>query len=141
MRYLVTGVAGFIGSHLTEALLSAGHEVSGIDCFTDAYDPALKERNAQGLDVRRLDLATDPLDLSGLDGVFHLAGQGGARAVCVGEAERGQPLADGRSGHGRAPGERLQQRAEVEALVDRSHGASVELDGARWPEHGELVAV
>jgi nucleoside-diphosphate-sugar epimerase len=80
MRYAVTGAAGFIGSHLAEALQSAGHEVVGIDCFTDYYDPALKEENARGLDVRRLDLAEDELDLAGLDGVFHLAGQPGVRS-------------------------------------------------------------
>jgi len=80
MRYLVTGAAGFIGSHLAEALLAAGHEVVGVDCFTDYYDPAEKERNARGLDVRRLDLAEDGLDLEGVDGVFHLAGQPGVRS-------------------------------------------------------------
>ena len=47
MRYVVTGAAGFIGSHLAEALQAAGHEVVGIDSFTDYYDPALKERNAR----------------------------------------------------------------------------------------------
>ena len=80
MRYIVTGAAGFIGSHLAEALVDAGHEVVGVDCFTDYYDPAEKERNAQGLDVRRLDLAEVPLDLDGVDGVFHLAGQPGVRS-------------------------------------------------------------
>jgi UDP-glucuronate 4-epimerase len=80
MRYLVTGAAGFIGSQLAEALVDAGNEVSGIDCFTDFYDPAEKEENAQGLDVRRLDLAADPLDFAGLDGVFHLAAQAGVRS-------------------------------------------------------------
>ena len=69
MRYVVTGAAGFIGSHLAEALVSAGHEVSGVDCFTDYYDPAEKEANARGLDVRRLDLAEEPLELEGVDGV------------------------------------------------------------------------
>ena len=48
MRYLVTGAAGFIGSHLAEALVARGHDVVGIDCFTDYYDPALKEENARG---------------------------------------------------------------------------------------------
>ena len=80
MRYIVTGAAGFIGSHLAEALVDKGHEVVGVDCFTDSYDPAEKERNAEGLDVRRLDLAEAPLDLDGVDGVFHLAGQPGVRS-------------------------------------------------------------
>src|SRR5689334_25079811 len=80
MRYLVTGAAGFIGSHLAERLAEEGHEVVGLDCFTDYYDPALKEENARGLDVRRLDLAEDELDLRGFDGVFHLAGQPGVRS-------------------------------------------------------------
>ena len=80
MRYVVTGAAGFIGSHLAEGLLADGHEVVGWDSFTDYYDPALKEENARGLDVRRLDLAADELDLVGFDGVFHLAGQPGVRS-------------------------------------------------------------
>jgi nucleoside-diphosphate-sugar epimerase len=79
-RYLVTGAAGFIGSHLSEALVARGDDVVGIDCFTDYYDVALKEENASGLDVRRLDLARDELDVAGFDGVFHLAGQPGVRS-------------------------------------------------------------
>jgi nucleoside-diphosphate-sugar epimerase len=80
MRYVVTGAAGFIGSHLSEALIDRGHDVLGIDCFTDYYDPALKEQNAAGLDVARVDLAEEDLDLRGVDGVFHLAGQPGVRS-------------------------------------------------------------
>jgi nucleoside-diphosphate-sugar epimerase len=80
MRYLVTGAAGFIGSHLAEALQAAGHDVAGIDCFTDYYDPALKEENARGLDIRTQDLAEDELDFAAFDGVFHLAGQPGVRS-------------------------------------------------------------
>src|SRR5437867_6942675 len=80
MKYVVTGAAGFIGSQLAEKLLEGGHEVGSIDCFTDYYDPALKEENAAGLDVLRLDLAEDNLDLDGVDGVFHLAGQPGVRS-------------------------------------------------------------
>ena len=80
MRYAVTGAAGFIGSHLSEALIAAGHEVVGFDCFTDYYDIALKEENARGLDVQRVDLAEDALDFAGFDGIFHLAGQPGARS-------------------------------------------------------------
>jgi len=79
-RFVVTGAAGFIGSHLAEALAARGDEVVGIDCFTDYYDPALKEQNARGMEVRRLDLAEDALDFTGFDGVFHLAGQPGVRS-------------------------------------------------------------
>src|SRR5213076_517755 len=67
-RYLVTGAAGFIGSQLSRALLESGHEVAALDCFTDYYDRSLKEENAEGLDV------------PGFDGIFHLAGQPGARS-------------------------------------------------------------
>jgi nucleoside-diphosphate-sugar epimerase len=80
MKYVVTGAAGFIGSQLAEKLLEAGHEVVAVDCFTDYYDPALKEENAAGLDVVRVDLADEDLDLDGVDGVFHLAGQPGVRS-------------------------------------------------------------
>jgi UDP-glucuronate 4-epimerase len=80
VRFLVTGAAGFIGSHLGEALQARGHEVVGLDAFTDYYDPALKELNARTLDVRRLDLAEDELDFAGFDGVFHLAAQPGVRS-------------------------------------------------------------
>ena len=47
MRYLVTGSAGFIGSHLYETLRAEGHDVVGLDSFTDYYDVALKEENAR----------------------------------------------------------------------------------------------
>jgi UDP-glucuronate 4-epimerase len=80
MKYVVTGAAGFIGSHLTEALLAGGHDVVAVDCFTDYYDPALKEENAAAFDLSRLDLAEDDLALDGFDGVFHLAGQPGVRS-------------------------------------------------------------
>jgi UDP-glucuronate 4-epimerase len=85
MRYAVTGAAGFVGSHLAEALLAAGHEVVGIDCFTDYYDVALKEENGRrladaGCVVERTDLAEDVLELGGYDGVFHLAAQPGVRS-------------------------------------------------------------
>ena len=78
MRYVVTGAAGFIGSHLLRALLDRGHDAVGWDAFTDYYDRDLKEENASGLPVERIDLADDELpDLAGVDGVFHLAGQPG----------------------------------------------------------------
>jgi UDP-glucuronate 4-epimerase len=80
MRYVVTGAAGFIGSQLADALVGAGHEVVGVDCFTDFYAAAEKDANASGLDVLRLDLAEEPLELDGVDGVFHLAAQAGVRS-------------------------------------------------------------
>ena len=80
MRYVVTGAAGFIGSHLSEALRARGDEILAVDAFTDYYDPAEKKDNARGLDVQRLDLAEEELDLDGIDGVFHLAGQPGVRS-------------------------------------------------------------
>jgi nucleoside-diphosphate-sugar epimerase len=80
MRALVTGAAGFIGSHLLSGLLERGHDAVGWDAFTDFYDPAFKRENARGLPVERIDLAKDRLDLGGVDGVFHLAGQPGVRS-------------------------------------------------------------
>lgn len=86
-RLLVTGCAGFIGSHLSERLIALGHSVLGVDCFTDYYGRDIKERNlgvlraTPAFEFRELDLSTDPLDglLDGVDGVFHLAAQAGVR--------------------------------------------------------------
>ncbi|MBI1916443.1 MAG: NAD-dependent epimerase/dehydratase family protein [Planctomycetes bacterium] len=85
MKCVVTGAAGFIGSHLCEELLRRGDEVVGVDAFIDYYDPAVKRRNLAGLDGRpgfqfhSLDLRTDPLDdvLAGTEVVFHVAAQAG----------------------------------------------------------------
>ena len=87
MTDIVTGVAGFIGSHLATRLLAEGHDVVGVDCFTDYYDPAVKRANIAGLlDHPRFrlaehDLATEPLDdlVTGAACVFHLAAQPGVR--------------------------------------------------------------
>jgi UDP-glucuronate 4-epimerase len=82
MRYVVTGAAGFIGSHLREALEASGHDVVAVDSLTDYYEPARKLENLDGRDLVEVDLAaTDVLALlDGVDGVYHLAGQPGVRA-------------------------------------------------------------
>jgi UDP-glucuronate 4-epimerase len=82
VRAVVTGAAGFIGSHLGDALLARGDEVVGVDSFNDYYDPGRKRENAAGLDVIQADLAEAPLEplLEGADVVFHLAGQPGIRS-------------------------------------------------------------
>jgi UDP-glucuronate 4-epimerase len=86
-RYLVTGCAGFLGSHLVEALLRRGHEVRGVDAFTDYYKREIKESNLESaqkesaFSLVEADLAGDPIAplLSDTDGVFHLAAQPGVR--------------------------------------------------------------
>lgn len=88
MKSLVTGVAGFIGSHLAEKLLATGHEVVGVDNFFDNYPRSFKNSNlAACLGHARFNfVAADLLnaDLNGLlgdvDFVFHLAGQPGVRS-------------------------------------------------------------
>jgi nucleoside-diphosphate-sugar epimerase len=86
-RYLVTGCAGFLGSHVVEALLHRGHEVLGVDAFTDYYERAVKESNIESaqkesaFSIVEADLAGDsvaPL-FSDIDGLFHLAAQPGVR--------------------------------------------------------------
>ncbi|MEQ9094049.1 MAG: NAD-dependent epimerase/dehydratase family protein, partial [Miltoncostaeaceae bacterium] len=60
LRALVTGAAGFIGSHLTEALLDLGVEVTGLDCFTRYYDEERKRANLMAArDHRRFTLVEE----------------------------------------------------------------------------------
>ena len=88
MKYVVTGAAGFIGSHLAEALLADGHEVVGLDCFSDNYPAAQKlanlawARDHDGFELHAVDLATADLSrvLDGCDVVFHLAAEPGVRS-------------------------------------------------------------
>lgn len=87
MKALVTGAAGFIGSHLAERLVDSGASVTGIDCFTDYYPRELKERNLKrlrqtpgfSLVERPLADADLPVLLEGVTHVFHLAAQPGVR--------------------------------------------------------------
>jgi UDP-glucose 4-epimerase len=87
MKALVTGTAGFIGSTLAERLLADGADVVGIDCFTDYYPRAIKERNLAGPkahpDFRFIESAIQDVDLGALladrTHVFHLAAQAGVR--------------------------------------------------------------
>lgn len=88
MKILVTGAAGFVGSHLAERLVEMGHEVVGLDAFTDYYSPALKKVNAQdvaakGGRVVNLDLAAGDLApaLTGVEFIYHLAAQPGISAT------------------------------------------------------------
>jgi UDP-glucuronate 4-epimerase len=85
--YLVTGCAGFIGSHLVEALAARGCSIVAVDAFIDNYPRAAKERNLEHsrrhgrvrfTEVDLADAAVDPL-LAGVDGVFHLAARPGVR--------------------------------------------------------------
>lgn len=88
MKSLVTGAAGFIGSHLTERLLREGHQVCGVDKFLGNYPRRLKEWNLSHLSnhsgFRFVEGDLAQLDLTELIGdvsyVFHLAGQPGVRA-------------------------------------------------------------
>ncbi|MEA5595118.1 NAD-dependent epimerase/dehydratase family protein [Rivularia sp. UHCC 0363] len=87
-KNIVTGAAGFIGSHLAETLLKKGEEVIGIDEFNDYYDPAFKRKNVTSLqsysnfkliegDIQSLDWRSL---LQDIDVIYHQAAQAGVRA-------------------------------------------------------------
>ncbi len=86
---LITGGAGFIGSHLSEALLKANHKISIIDNFDDFYDPAIKQKNIQEIiknpnvqffheDLRHIN-SISALKNCKIDSIFHLASKAGVR--------------------------------------------------------------
>jgi nucleoside-diphosphate-sugar epimerase len=85
MRCVVTGAAGFIGSHLCERLLADGHAVTGIDCFTNYYPRRVKERNLAAVRdtprfvFREIDLSegAPTAAVAGAEWVFHLAAMPG----------------------------------------------------------------
>ncbi len=92
MKYLVTGAAGFIGSHLARQLLSEGKDVAAVDCFRDYYEPELKRANIADL-LKNSSFKLFEEDLSGKDRswldravdsseeiiIYHLAAQAGVR--------------------------------------------------------------
>lgn len=87
LRALVTGAAGFIGSHLCESLVAAGHEVHGIDALTDYYSEQ-KARNVAAIQLAgarfsQLDLSRDPLNdlVKEQEYIYHLAAQPGLAAT------------------------------------------------------------
>jgi UDP-glucuronate 4-epimerase len=87
---LITGGAGFIGSHLTETLLQKGHKVICLDNFNDYYDPLIKRGNIESVgkhpdyhlyegDILDLDLLHTIFDSDNIDTVVHLAARAGVR--------------------------------------------------------------
>ena len=88
MHVVITGGAGFVGSHLSEACVAQGWTVTAIDCFTDYYAEAVKRSNIEPVSADErfrlveADLSVEPLEplLDGADVVFHLAAQPGVRA-------------------------------------------------------------
>src|SRR5919197_1511780 len=87
MRALVTGCAGFIGSHLAQSLLGRAVDVVGLDCFTDNYSRELKQcnveplRDCEAFQFIEADLSQDDVRgvLANCDVVFHLAAEPGVR--------------------------------------------------------------
>ena len=90
MTILVTGGAGFIGSHLCEHFLSKGHSVIALDNFDDFYNPAIKEQNINGLlknenyelvrgDIRNVAVLKNIFEKNTVDCVVHLAAKAGVR--------------------------------------------------------------
>jgi len=85
MKTLVTGCAGFIGSHLVDKLLEQGYELIGMDCFTDYYHREIKEKNIENaLKNNNFELIEEDImnmeNFPEVDYVFHLAAQAGVRA-------------------------------------------------------------
>jgi nucleoside-diphosphate-sugar epimerase len=137
VRALVTGAAGFIGSHLADALLARGDTVVGVDCFTPYYDRATKEENVaaarahERFELVEADLRSCDVEalLSGVDAVYHQAAQAGVRLS----------WSDGFAdyvGHNVLATQRLLeavQRARPSARVVYASSSSVYGNQARYP--------
>ena len=90
MKYLVTGCAGFIGSHVSQRLLNEGHQVVGVDNLNNYYDTRIKGDNVAELlvndnfvfykiDITNFTKLTDIFDKEGIDKIIHLAARAGVR--------------------------------------------------------------
>ena len=137
MRALVTGSAGFVGSHLFDALLARGDDVLGVDCFTPYYDEGRKRSNLEDAlaspraSFVEADLRTCDVEglLSGIDAVYHQAAQAGVRLS----------WSDGFAdyvGHNVLATQRLLeavQRARPSARVVYASSSSVYGNQARYP--------
>jgi UDP-glucuronate 4-epimerase len=138
-RALVTGCAGFIGSHLTESLLADGHSVLGVDCFNDNYRRGDKHANlAAATDYEAFELVSG--DLVGLDVhalveqvevIYHLAGEPGVRSSWG-------PRFDRYTHHNVAATQRLLEATDRQRFVYAS-SSSVYGDALSLPTHEDTT--
>ncbi len=153
MRAVITGAAGFIGSHLSERLVAEGVDVVGIDAFTDFYDRPAKEHNLRVLATNpafrliEADLRTDDVDahLEGADVIVHLAAQPGVRdswgrgfEVYVGHNVLATQRVLRRAGAGGVDGAELErEHAHIErAVASHRHGVGAAVLCASEEEPG-----
>src|SRR5712672_501815 len=92
MKILVTGGAGFIGSHVVEKCMALGHTVEVMDDFNDAYDPSVKRANVAGfrphvriheVDIRDGTAVCGVVKREKFDAIFHLAARAGVRPSII----------------------------------------------------------
>jgi nucleoside-diphosphate-sugar epimerase len=131
-RSVVTGVAGFIGSHLAEHLIDLGHEVVGIDCFTPYYRPRLKRTNLAALmpkpRFQLVDGALSAVDLGpvlgGADDMFHQAAQAGVMGTAINSGGSRVVLRDMHDVLREAVGQRAQLGYMAHQTGDAEHTAA-----------------
>lgn len=129
MKIFITGIAGAIGSHMAERLLTEGHEVIGVDALTPYYSPAIKKINIidikhAGAKVFVRDLVVDDIStlLEGIDFIFHFAAQPGISAsTSFGDYMRNNMVATERL---------LQQSLSVKGLKGFIHASTSSVYGA-----------